>query len=112
MGNTGRHSLKSAQMLCDGSLSPIAVRNADWSSGHEAMAVHIATQVVVWTLAVMACTTIIMYNPLFSSLWPILTGQSCNCGTVQIEPAMPATSTRPPAVSAMILIMLRGDVCA
>ncbi|CAK0785417.1 hypothetical protein CVIRNUC_008626 [Coccomyxa viridis] len=38
------------------------------------MAVHIATQVVVWALAVMACTTIIMYNPLFSSLWPILTG--------------------------------------
>ena len=47
---------------------------ADRSSGHEAMAARVATQVVVWTLAVVACTTIVMYNPLFASLWPILTG--------------------------------------
>ena len=112
MNNIGRHWFKSALTLCDASLSAIAVRNADWSSGHEAMAVHIATQVVVWTLAVMACTTIILYNPLFASLWPILTGQSCNCGTVHSQPAMPATSTQLPAVSVMFLIMLRGDMCA
>ena len=78
-----------AQITCDALLRPINVRDADRSSGHEAMAVHVATQVVVWTLAVVACTTIIMYNPLFASLWPILTGQLWIFGTVQSQPAMP-----------------------
>ena len=39
------------------------------------MAVHFSAHLVLWPLAVLACLTVVLYNPIFSA-WPMLTGDA------------------------------------
>ena len=38
------------------------------------MAAHFSAHLVLWLLAVLACLTVVLYNPIFARLWPMLTG--------------------------------------